>query len=32
MLELEIYIIDSCGIHLYTKNTLLIELYDRLCS
>ena len=31
-LEVEIYIIDSCGIHLNTKKILFIELYDSLCS
>ena len=31
-LEVEIYIIDSCGIRLNTKKILLMELYNSLCS
>ena len=31
-LEVEIYIIDSCGIRLNTKKFLLMELYNSLCS
>ena len=31
-LEVEIYIIDSCGIRLNTKQILLMELYNSLCS
>ena len=31
-LEVEIYIIDSCDISLNTKQILLVELYDSLCS
>ena len=31
-LEVEIYIIDSCGICLNTKKILLMELYNSLCS
>ena len=31
-LEVEIYIIDSCGIRFNTKKILLMELYNSLCS
>ena len=31
-LEVEIYVIDSCGIRLNTKKILLMELYNSLCS
>ena len=31
-LEVEIYIIDSCGIRLNSKKILLMELYNSLCS
>ena len=31
-LEVEIYIIDTCGIRLNNNKMLLIELYDSLCS
>ena len=31
-LEVDIYIIDSCGIRLNTNKILLMELYNSLCS